>query len=1221
MEPPPRKGSLLPDQQAPGVGRVRLNSDASSEVGLRKRLDMERMCQEGAHAVLASLGGRDGTEPQADQCRKTIADSMARMRAIEAEISTIKSSAKSNLNPLQTNVPNPHPSHSPQPNQTHHPLSFSSDNLSFIPPMRSTSRSFSLPRPLAPKPTSLWNEPRKANSHDASPTPTQDRHAHMSYDSVSSADAQPHGPKMLRVASQKMGSAVDKVFTSFNRSLSLLSIRSSFTNLLNNGPSGSGGLGGSSATLNGPDMSMIHIALSDFDFLRCESPLSPEKVAYKLAQIETKLQIEEKVQAGTERMWEVMLKLPNSGAGGSNATSGANGSASLSAGSEKRAKGVEEKMLECRDKVAILKRSLARYQGLVVVEKDLPSLPIEVESDEPLTFETESSIPTPTKMSPRSRRNPVSGRLRVTLVGATALQYHHQIPNSNNPNAKAAHRPETFAILRVDGSEKTKTRASRSKWMDEVDVHVEKAGEVEIAIYEKGVSSSTSKNGIGSSVGGGTQSSGNGRVIALVWFTLYELETMLKSAAERKAEVGDKIGRSNSFGATAVEEQEMERRGSFPSIAGRGGSESAALSDGSKLSPIRSGLTPVAFDGENVWLELEPVGQLSMKVNFVADVEKVKKNIAEIVRSKPVQKVFQKKGHKFVATKFYPVMRCAVCTEFLVSSQGYQCQACKYTCHKKCQTKVPIKCITLTQAEQSADEQDDEQLLRHRIPHRFEEALTLGVTWCCHCGYMLPLSKRECKKCVECGISAHTNCSLLVPNMCGMTPSMMEQMRLAIDDAEKRKREKEIAAGEHARLLAVQELQMAEHARMQQQAFQQKMDVGLNSFIMSPVTASALPVYLPTSVVATPGTGTPLAATPTPQKRSKPRPVGLDDFTFLAVLGKGNFGKVMLAEEKTTGRHYAIKVLKKDFIIESDEVEATRSEKRVFLTANLERHPFLVNLHSCFQTESRLYFVMEFVSGGDLMWHIQQQQFTPERAKYYACEALLALEYFHKNNITYRDLKLDNILLTLDGHIKIADYGLCKENMPYGARTTTFCGTPEFMSPEILLEKPYTRAVDWWSFGVLIYELLLGQAPFKGDNEDEIFNSILHKDVAFPPKIDPKAADVIRRLLTKDPAHRLGSGPLDADEIKAHPYFADVNWTSVLRKEIPPPFVPSITSPTDVSNFDQEFTKEMPVLTPCKTTLAAADQEEFRGFTYVSEWAQAARGPSSSSSTTKPGGY
>ena len=341
------------------------------------------------------------------------------------------------------------------------------------------------------------------------------------------------------------------------------------------------------------------------------------------------------------------------------------------------------------------------------------------------------------------------------------------------------------------------------------------------------------------------------------------------------------------------------------------------------------------------------------------------------------------------------------------------------------------------------------------------------------------------------------------------------------------------------------------------------------------------------------------------QQQLRRRKVGLDDFNFLAVLGKGNFGKVMLAEEKTSSNLYAIKVLKKEFIIENDEVESTQSEKRVFLAAAQERHPFLLGLHSCFQTETRVYFVMEYVSGGDLMLHIQKKQFTLRQAKFYACEVLLALQYFHSKGIIYRDLKLDNILLTLDGHVKVADYGLCKEEMWYGKTTSTFCGTPEFMAPEILLEQRYGRAVDWWAFGVLTYEMLLGQSPFRGDDEDEIFDAILEDEPLYPITMPRDAVSLLQRLLTRDPARRLGAGEADAEDIKRHLFFKDVNFDDIYHRRIPPPYFPTIGNATDTSNFDQEFTREKPTLTPVHTQLSAADQQEFAGFSWIAPWAAA----------------
>ena len=322
---------------------------------------------------------------------------------------------------------------------------------------------------------------------------------------------------------------------------------------------------------------------------------------------------------------------------------------------------------------------------------------------------------------------------------------------------------------------------------------------------------------------------------------------------------------------------------------------------------------------------------------------------------------------------------------------------------------------------------------------------------------------------------------------------------------------------------------------------------------------------------------------PQPPPQPKVR-IGLDQFNFLAVLGKGNFGKVMLAETKKSRKLYAIKVLKKEFIIKHDEVESTRSEKRVFLVANKESHPFLLNLHACFQTETRVYFVMEYISGGDLMLHIQRGQFGLKRAQFYAAEVCLALKYFHENGVIYRDLKLDNILLTLDGHIKIADYGLCKENMWYGCTTSTFCGTPEFMAPEILLDKKYGRAVDWWAFGVLIYQMLLQQSPFRGEDEDEIYDAILADEPLYPIHMPRDSVSILQKLLTREPELRLGSGPTDAQEVMSHAFFRNINWDDIYSRRVPPPFLPQISNATDTSNFDQEFTSVTPVLTPVQSS-------------------------------------
>ncbi|KAG0691128.1 Serine/threonine kinase [Pichia californica] len=335
------------------------------------------------------------------------------------------------------------------------------------------------------------------------------------------------------------------------------------------------------------------------------------------------------------------------------------------------------------------------------------------------------------------------------------------------------------------------------------------------------------------------------------------------------------------------------------------------------------------------------------------------------------------------------------------------------------------------------------------------------------------------------------------------------------------------------------------------------------------------------------------------KRRHRRSRYGLDDYRFLSVLGKGNFGKVMLAEYVNNNKLCAIKVLKKNFIVENDEVESTKSEKRVFLVANKNNHPFLLNLYQCFQTENRIYFVMEYISGGDLMWHVQQKKFSLRRAQFYASEILLALKFLHDNGIIYRDLKLDNIMLTTEGHIKLADYGLCKENMWFGKKTRTFCGTPELMAPEIISgEQTYDKAVDWWAFGVLLYQMILTKTPFKGDDEEEVFNAILTDDPLYPISMSKEAVDIIQKLLTRDPKLRLGSSERDALEIMEHPYFGDVNFDDIFEKKVIPPYKPEVNDPRDAKCFEEEFTSQAAKLTPVNSVLSPKLQEMFRGFTY-----------------------
>ncbi|XP_029996921.1 serine/threonine-protein kinase N1 isoform X3 [Sphaeramia orbicularis] len=337
--------------------------------------------------------------------------------------------------------------------------------------------------------------------------------------------------------------------------------------------------------------------------------------------------------------------------------------------------------------------------------------------------------------------------------------------------------------------------------------------------------------------------------------------------------------------------------------------------------------------------------------------------------------------------------------------------------------------------------------------------------------------------------------------------------------------------------------------------------------------------------------------------KQKKGPLSLQDFRLIAVLGRGHFGKVLLSEYKKTGTMYAIKALKKGDIVARDEVESLMCEKRIFEIVNMSHHPFLVNLFACFQTPEHVCFVMEYTAGGDLMMHIHTDVFTEPRAVFYAACVVLGLQFLHDHKIVYRDLKLDNLLLDTDGYVKIADFGLCKEGMGYGDRTSTFCGTPEFLAPEVLTDTSYTRAVDWWGLGVLIYEMLVGESPFPGDDEEEVFDSIVNDEVRYPRFLTTEAIGIMRRLLRRNPERRLGSGEKDAEEVKKQPFFRNVDWEALLQRKVPPPFVPSIGGKEDVSNFDEEFTTEPPTLTPPREPrmLSRKDQESFRDFDYVSD--------------------
>ncbi|KAK2157935.1 hypothetical protein LSH36_181g04049 [Paralvinella palmiformis] len=337
--------------------------------------------------------------------------------------------------------------------------------------------------------------------------------------------------------------------------------------------------------------------------------------------------------------------------------------------------------------------------------------------------------------------------------------------------------------------------------------------------------------------------------------------------------------------------------------------------------------------------------------------------------------------------------------------------------------------------------------------------------------------------------------------------------------------------------------------------------------------------------------------------------LGLADFELLRVIGRGSYAKVFMVSQKRTKRIYAMKVIKKELVNDDEDIDWVQTEKHVFEVAS--NHPFLVGLHSCFQTPSRLFFVIEFVNGGDLMFHMQRQRrLLEEHARFYAAEICLALNYLHDKGIVYRDLKLDNVLLDSEGHVKLTDYGMCKEGLKPGEMTCTFCGTPNYIAPEILRGVEYNYSVDWWALGVLMFEMMAGRSPFdivgQSDNpdmntEDYLFQVILEKPIRIPRSLSVKAGSVLKGFLNKSPEERLGCHPnTGLTDIQSHPFFRTIDWDLLYNKQITPPYKPHVRNETDLEHFDPQFTQEPVVLTPDDMrVINKIDQSEFEGFEYI----------------------
>uniref|UniRef100_A0A7N6ABB5 Protein kinase C n=1 Tax=Anabas testudineus TaxID=64144 RepID=A0A7N6ABB5_ANATE len=566
-----------------------------------------------------------------------------------------------------------------------------------------------------------------------------------------------------------------------------------------------------------------------------------------------------------------------------------------------------------------------------------------------------------------------------------------------------------------------------------------------------------------------------------------------------------------------------------------------------------------------IWLELKPQGRVLMEARYYLEKsdpesEREREGLFALHQRRGAikqAKIHVVKCHEFSATFFPQPTFCSVCKEFVwgLNKQGYQCRQCNAAIHKKCIDKVIAKCTG--SAINSKETMIHKERFKIDMPHRFRVYNYKSPTFCEHCGTLLWGLARQGLKCEECSMNVHHKCQKKVANLCGINQKLMAEALATIESKQQVRKTNRLFM----------------HRYMQGVSWEAPTDVGR---LATEALTNEEPLYA------------------VPKKDHHPK-FTIDDFILHKMLGKGSFGKVFLAELKKSGQFFAVKALKKDVVLMDDDVECTMVERRVLSLA--WENPFLTHLYCTFQTKENLFFVMEYLNGGDLMFHIQScHKFDSHRATFYAAEIICGLQFLHSKGIIYRDLKLDNVLLDSEGHIKIADFGMCKENMQDESRTSTFCGTPDYIAPEILLGQKYNSSVDWWSFGVLLYEMLIGQSPFHGRDEEELFQSIRTDNPVYPRWLTKDAKDILVKLFVREPEERLGV----KGNIRQHKFFSNTDWDALEQRQVPAPFKPTITSPSDCSNFDKEFINEKPRLSCAdRTLISSVDQTMFRNFSFV----------------------
>ena len=328
--------------------------------------------------------------------------------------------------------------------------------------------------------------------------------------------------------------------------------------------------------------------------------------------------------------------------------------------------------------------------------------------------------------------------------------------------------------------------------------------------------------------------------------------------------------------------------------------------------------------------------------------------------------------------------------------------------------------------------------------------------------------------------------------------------------------------------------------------------------------------------------------------------ITIKDFQKIKLLGKGSFGEVFLVKYIKTNKIYAMKILDKNKVIEGGQVEHTKIERDLLVNINC---PFIVEIKFAFQDKENLYIITEFLQGGELFFHLhKEKRFTNDKAKFYVAEIVVAIEYLHKKKIVYRDLKPENVLISDTGHVKLTDFGLSKIFKKSKEKAYTICGTPQYLAPEVILsENGYDSTIDWWSLGCVLYELLIGRAPYRICLGDSLNEDLYKKKILIPDYVCEDAKDLITKLLVIEPKKRLGYGENGAKKIKHHPFFKGINWDDVWNQKLNPPFIPDLKDETDLSYFDTVFTNEQVSGSNSDISGLSMDCNTFKGFTYVTD--------------------